>query len=93
MEDPGFYFNEKFELKTFTKKSQWRHFIFQTVFFSVAIDESVKDPCICEETCLFFSCVPCLPVHQWLDSDQQYHFVPVHSFCNYHYEEAIFVYL
>ena len=30
-------------------------FIFQTVFFSITIDESVKDPCICEQTCLLFS--------------------------------------
>ena len=27
------------------------------------------------------------------DSDQQYHFVQLHALCNYHYEEAIFVYL
>ena len=31
--------------------------------------------------------MPCLPDHQWLDSDQQYH-----ALCDYHHEEAIIVY-
>ena len=82
-------------VKTFFKKSQWRHLLY-IIFKLFFIDKSSWD------SCSWRANVPVLPRsgpwaprlsdYRWLDSDQQYHFVKVHALCNYT-EEAIIVYI